>query len=83
MHIMSAYDKEIDMSTFDRVLQAKEPGSHRTRLEDLSPEGYRFSDEELKLVSGGKAPPLNHVTKPLIDNDPTGDTTNLGHKFLD
>jgi hypothetical protein len=78
---MSAYDKEISMSTF--VPKAKELGNHRTQIEDLSPEGYRLSEEELKLISGGKAPALSHVTKPLIDNDPTGDTTNLGHKFLD
>ena len=31
----------------------KEPGTCRTRLEDLSPVGYRLSEDDLKLVSGG------------------------------
>jgi hypothetical protein len=78
---MSVYARRIGMSTLDRDSNTKEPG--RTHIQDLSSEGYRLSDEELKLVSGGNSPAPSHWTKPLIDDDPTGDTTNLGQKFLD
>jgi hypothetical protein len=35
----------------------KEPNTCCTELEDLSPIGYRMSEEDLKLVSGGRKLP--------------------------
>jgi len=35
------------------ALSDKEPEACRTKLADLSPVGYRLSEDDLKLVSGG------------------------------
>ena len=71
------------MSSNKPVSSGKPSSNQRTRIADIATEGYKLSDEEISFVSGAKAPAFTHVTRPLIDNDPTGDTTNLGQKYLD
>ena len=63
-----------------RSLQHQESKTQRTHIEDLAPEGYCLSEEDLKLVSGGCG-----GTDPAADapKDPADDApTHIG-KWLD
>ena len=67
------------MSAHNSHVQDQESKPHRTLLEDLTPEGYCLSEEELKLVAGGSLSNGSVVTRPLADSDPTWPA---GHKHF-
>jgi hypothetical protein len=56
-----------------RSSQHQESETQRTHIEDLAPEGYCLSEEDLQLVSGGR------ISKKVPADD---DATHIG-KYLD